>query len=188
MRSYREMARRLAELEAQQEPPAPDEAAMVAALSDDEVLNEAAWGLRGSALWLDGFAAFRSLITSVDRGAVYWQGIAARVNAVCDARGVVVCPLAQEEVIHARDLLASGVLKVHVDRQSHRPLEPCMDWHLNPPWQHPRSAELWTLGGQVERAFRCYALQTDALDDRTAPMDTDTLIAWLVMVEGAEHV
>lgn len=184
---YRDVERRLAELEAQQAPAPYADRGDADALTDADVLSEAMWGVRAEALWVDGPAAFRSLITSVDRGGRYWQRIADRTNNLCREQQCWLCCLTPDEAHEAQTLLAAGVLSLYVDHQSHRLIRPLYDWHLNPPWQHPDCAALWSLGSVVTRTFQCYAVQTGALDGRTTPMDTDTLLHWLMLVEGEAH-
>jgi hypothetical protein len=179
MKRYRAVARRLTRLAAQQPPPAPDEAAIVDALTIDEVLSEAGWGMRDTALAVDGFAALRCLITNVDRGARYWQRVAERANVLCAQHNWWLCPLARAEAIEAIAAVESGLLRVRSPAHEHRGPLPIWDFSLLPPWQHIRWNALWALGSAVHRAFWCYAQQTGALADRDIPMDAATLLAWL---------
>jgi hypothetical protein len=184
MKSYHAFARRLADFEAQQAPPAPDEVALADALTADEVLNEAAWGLHDTVLVADNFATLRCLVISVDRGARYWQRVAERANALCAQHGWWICALTRSEALDAISAMESGMLRL-------RPLEhdrpgplPMWDFLLIPPWQHPRSTALWALGFTVHNAFWGYAQQTGALAARDTPMDVVTLRGWLDLVVG----
>ncbi|HEY3228204.1 MAG TPA: hypothetical protein VGJ87_03230 [Roseiflexaceae bacterium] len=82
-------------------------------LDDDEVLEEATYGLgagRALTCWNEG--RFRTTFTNPALGFFYWRRIAERALALCDARGIVLFPMTPEEICAAIDMVERGVLQI----------------------------------------------------------------------------
>jgi hypothetical protein len=181
---YRDVEKRLRDLERHYQEDEEDDTLDADTPSDDEVLQIALIAVRSSCLRFDGFAQCvlpPGRDPTIPRWS-YWQRIGERASVLCAERGLVLIALAATEAQEAIAALEAGRLLVS-DMNAHPGCQcpgttiECLN--IIPPWQHPEGDRLWPLASVVHRALIVWE---DQVGEVSFTPSADCVLAWLRMV------